>query len=188
MKFNKNQTLTGNTLIGSEASPVVYHVNGDVTLTDNMVGYGILFVKGDFKMSKNAKWYGLIYRYGNGGTFEMRDNATLYGAAVARSVTDIGMDPDDGAPMKMYVLDKAQILYSSFMLKLMAGLVPALTQVDESEFIVERESETPERTGWVLSLRDMDAYAENQEAYEAEMLNRQETSLYDQIKLSAETE
>lgn len=39
-----------------------------------------------------------------------------------------------------------------------------------------------------LSLRDMDAYADTKEAYEEEMLQDEETNLYDRIKLSTETE
>ena len=180
-----DQTWSGSAEIGSETDPVVMRINGDVTLADDVVGYGILFVKGDFTMTDNSLWHGLIYRYKDGGKFEMTDNSKLYGAAVARSITGIGAGTNSGGPMEMYLLGNAQILYSSKMLIQMSLMVPELAQTDEETFSVERDSETPERVGWVLSLREMEMYSERKEEYERETLSSNETSVYDQIKLKA---
>ena len=87
--YNKNQTWK-NLTFGSPESPVMLHVDGDVTMQDNTVGYGVLFVDGSLTMAKNSRWEGLIYALDNGGRRTFQDASTVYGAVIMQSADDAG--------------------------------------------------------------------------------------------------
>lgn len=51
---------------GTQASPQIIYVNGDLTLSGNVTGYGILVVTGTFTASGNVGWNGLVLVIGQG--------------------------------------------------------------------------------------------------------------------------
>jgi len=69
--------------LGSASSPQITVVNGDLTLTGNNVGYGILVVTGTLTFSGNTGWRGIVLVIGqgnmveNGGGNEEFDGAVL---------------------------------------------------------------------------------------------------------------
>jgi len=56
------------TLKTTDASchPIIDYVDGDLTLSGNSTGYGILVVTGALTMSGNFTWYGLVFVVGDG--------------------------------------------------------------------------------------------------------------------------
>lgn len=59
-------TSTSTVNLGSSSNPIVDYVNGDLTLSGNRTGYGILFVTGTLTMDGNFSWYGPVYVVGKG--------------------------------------------------------------------------------------------------------------------------
>lgn len=51
---------------GTQAAPQIIYVNGDLTLSGNVTGYGILVVTGTFTASGNVGWNGLVLVVGQG--------------------------------------------------------------------------------------------------------------------------
>jgi hypothetical protein len=51
---------------GTQASPQIIYVNGDLSLSGNVTGYGILVVTGTFTASGNVGWNGLVLVVGQG--------------------------------------------------------------------------------------------------------------------------
>jgi Tfp pilus assembly protein PilX len=51
---------------GTAAAPQIIYVNGDLTLSGNVTGYGILVVTGTFTASGNVGWNGLVLVVGQG--------------------------------------------------------------------------------------------------------------------------
>jgi hypothetical protein len=51
---------------GTQANPQIIYVNGDLTLSGNVTGYGILVVTGTFTASGNVGWNGLVLVVGQG--------------------------------------------------------------------------------------------------------------------------
>jgi hypothetical protein len=55
-----------NVNLGTSSVPIVDVVNGDLTLSGNSSGYGILLVRGNLVMSGNFSWHGPIFVIGTG--------------------------------------------------------------------------------------------------------------------------
>lgn len=51
---------------GTSSSPQIIYVNGDLTLSGNLTGYGILVVTGTFTASGNVGWNGIVMVVGQG--------------------------------------------------------------------------------------------------------------------------
>ena len=51
---------------GTAAAPQIIYVNGDLTLSGNVTGYGILVVTGTFTASGNVGWNGIVLVVGQG--------------------------------------------------------------------------------------------------------------------------
>ncbi len=82
--------------IGGSSTPEVVIVTGDVILTNDFVGYGVLFVEGNFTMTDNATWYGVVYVAGSTSAFEMRDYSVISGAVIIDGIdTDVAIPPID---------------------------------------------------------------------------------------------
>jgi len=68
---------------GSSSSPVITVVNGDLSLSGNVTGYGILVVTGNYTASGNVGWRGIVLVIGkgtmqvNGGGNNSYDGAVL---------------------------------------------------------------------------------------------------------------
>jgi hypothetical protein len=54
------------TQIVASSSPQIIYVNGDLTLSGSVTGYGILVVTGTFTVSGNVGWNGLVLVVGQG--------------------------------------------------------------------------------------------------------------------------
>src|SRR5262249_9122913 len=63
---NSYSTSPSNISLGSSSSPVVDYVNGDLSLSGNSNGYGVLVVTGTLTMSGNFSWHGIVFVIGNG--------------------------------------------------------------------------------------------------------------------------
>ena len=74
-------TDPSNIVLGTSASPTVSVVNGDLTLSGNQHGYGILLVTGTLTMSGDFSWNGIIMVVGN-GVFNSNGggNGQIYGS------------------------------------------------------------------------------------------------------------
>lgn len=96
LDYSGNTDLESVTL-GSSSSPVVLVVeDGNLTLSGSFVGYGILYLDGILIMEDQARWEGLVMVENDGGDHILRDDATVYGAVVVRSVAEDGSgDGDD---------------------------------------------------------------------------------------------
>jgi hypothetical protein len=89
-------TTYGAGTLGSVASPKVVRIDGDATLSDSFVGYGVLYVTGNFQIEGNARWNGLVFvNNPAGAAHSLRDGGSILGAAVLRTAMDSGDDDGD---------------------------------------------------------------------------------------------
>jgi Tfp pilus assembly protein PilX len=74
---------------GTLAAPQIIYVNGDLTLSGNFTGYGILVVTGTFTAKGSNTWNGLIFVVGT-GNFIDKGTSTFNGAVVVGNTTGTG--------------------------------------------------------------------------------------------------
>jgi Tfp pilus assembly protein PilX len=74
---------------GTLAAPQIIYVNGDLTLSGNFTGYGILVVTGTFTAKGSNTWNGLIFVVG-AGNFIDKGTSTFNGAVVVANTTGTG--------------------------------------------------------------------------------------------------
>ncbi len=73
---------TGLTL-GTAADPKITYLNGDVHLTGNSSGYGIMIVNGNLEMSGNFTFKGIVIVYGKSQiATKTTGNSSIYGASI----------------------------------------------------------------------------------------------------------
>ena len=77
---------------GTAASPQIIYVNGDLTLSGNVTGYGILVVTGTFTASGNVGWNGLVLVVGQGNFVGNGGGNNSYNGAilVAKTLDSMG--------------------------------------------------------------------------------------------------
>jgi hypothetical protein len=74
---------------GTLAAPQIIYVNGDLTLSGNFTGYGILVVTGTFTAKGSNIWNGLIFVVGS-GTVVDKGTSTFNGAMVVANTSGTG--------------------------------------------------------------------------------------------------
>ena len=74
---------------GTLAAPQIIYVNGDLTLSGNFTGYGILVVTGTFTAKGSNTWNGLIFVVGS-GNFIDKGTSVFNGAVVVANTTGTG--------------------------------------------------------------------------------------------------
>src|SRR6266481_3890895 len=79
---------------GTLAAPQIIYVNGDLTLTGNFTGYGILVVTGTFTAKGSNTWNGLIFVVG-AGQFVDKGTSTFNGAMVIANTSGWGATSSD---------------------------------------------------------------------------------------------
>jgi Tfp pilus assembly protein PilX len=77
---------------GTLAAPQIIYVNGDLTLSGNVTGYGILVVTGTFTASGNVGWNGLVLVVGQGNFVGNGGGNNSYNGAilVAKTLDSMG--------------------------------------------------------------------------------------------------
>ena len=83
---------------GTAANPVVAVVDGDLTLSGNVTGYGILVVRGNFNFSGTVGWRGIVLVIGNG----------------VINASGVGSNEFDGAIFVATTLDSSGNVLSTF--------------------------------------------------------------------------
>jgi hypothetical protein len=93
----------GSIALGSAASPVIDYVDGDLALSGNPSGYGILVVTGTLNMKGSFRWHGIILvvgdgdaEYSGGGNPEI--DGTIFVAKIWDNHTDKNLLPELGSP------------------------------------------------------------------------------------------
>jgi hypothetical protein len=76
---------------GSASVPQIIYVNGDLTLTGNMTGYGILVVTGTFTAKGSTQWNGLILVVGNGIYVDKGTNSYNGAMVIANTTGSSGL-------------------------------------------------------------------------------------------------
>ena len=74
---------------GTLAAPQIIYVNGDLTLSGNFTGYGILVVTGTFTAKGSNTWNGLVFVVG-AGNFIDKGTSTFNGAVVVANTSGTG--------------------------------------------------------------------------------------------------
>jgi Tfp pilus assembly protein PilX len=74
---------------GTLAAPQIIYVNGDLTLSGNFTGYGILVVTGTFTAKGSNIWNGLVFVVG-AGQFIDKGTSTFNGAVVVANTSGSG--------------------------------------------------------------------------------------------------
>jgi hypothetical protein len=74
---------------GTLAAPQIIYVNGDLTLSGNFTGYGILVITGTFTAKGSNTWNGLVFVVGAGNVVAKGTNA-FNGAMVVANTTGTG--------------------------------------------------------------------------------------------------
>ena len=72
---------------GTASAPQIVYVNGDLTLTGNKTGYGILVVTGTLTVKGTVQWNGLVLVVGQ-GNLQMDGTNTFTGAVVVAKTKD----------------------------------------------------------------------------------------------------
>ena len=96
IKNNANQVLNGNQSSlsnpGTAATPQIIYVNGDLSLSGNVTGYGLLVVTGTFSPVGNVGWNGLVFVVGKGVVTGNGGGNNSYNGAivVAKTVDSVG--------------------------------------------------------------------------------------------------
>jgi Tfp pilus assembly protein PilX len=77
---------------GTLANPQIIYVNGDLTLTGAVTGYGMIVVTGTFTASGNVGWNGLVLVVGKGNFVGSGGGGNVYNGAilVAKTVDSMG--------------------------------------------------------------------------------------------------
>jgi hypothetical protein len=77
---------------GTLANPQIIYVNGDLTLTGAVTGYGMIVVTGTFTASGNVGWNGLVLVVGKGNFVGNGGGGNVYNGAilVAKTVDSMG--------------------------------------------------------------------------------------------------
>jgi Tfp pilus assembly protein PilX len=77
---------------GTLANPQIIYVNGDLTLSGNVTGYGMIVVTGTFTASGNVGWNGLVLVVGKGNFVGNGGGGNVYNGAilVAKTVDSMG--------------------------------------------------------------------------------------------------
>jgi hypothetical protein len=77
---------------GTLANPQIIYVNGDLTLTGAVTGYGMIVVTGTFTASGNVGWNGLVLVVGKGNFVGSGGGGNVYNGAilVAKTVDAMG--------------------------------------------------------------------------------------------------
>ncbi|HEV2522753.1 MAG TPA: hypothetical protein VGT24_10275 [Candidatus Acidoferrales bacterium] len=77
---------------GTAAAPQIIYVNGNLTLSGNVTGYGILVVTGTFTASGYVGWNGLVLVVGQGNYVGTGGGSNVYNGAivVAKTVDALG--------------------------------------------------------------------------------------------------
>jgi Tfp pilus assembly protein PilX len=78
---------------GTLAAPQIIYVNGDLTLSGNFTGYGILVVTGTFTAKGSNTWNGLVFVVGSGQVVD-KGTSVFNGAMVVANTTGAAL----GAP------------------------------------------------------------------------------------------
>jgi hypothetical protein len=78
---------TGSIAMGSATNPVVDYVEGDLTISGNPSGYGILWVTGTLTFGGNFSWHGPIYVVGQGRAIESGGGSGLFTGQLFLAVT-----------------------------------------------------------------------------------------------------
>ena len=71
---------------GTLAAPQIIYVNGDLTLSGNFTGYGILVVTGQFTAKGSNTWNGLVFVVGSGQVVD-KGTSVFNGAMVVANTT-----------------------------------------------------------------------------------------------------
>jgi len=90
---------------GTASNPEITYVNGNVTLSGTLTGYGIMIVNGSITMSGNFSFYGLVIVYGASTITTMTvGNAGIYGSSI---FVGQGMDFKAAGNAKFYYSSQA---------------------------------------------------------------------------------
>lgn len=98
IKANANYTYSGNqsslTNPGTSGAPVINYVDGDLSLSGSVTGYGILVVTGTFTPSGNVGWNGIVLVVGKGNfTGNGGGNNSYNGAVLVAKTVDASGNP-----------------------------------------------------------------------------------------------
>jgi hypothetical protein len=90
------QTNTNNTVsFGSPTIPAINYIDGDLTLSGNGSGYGILVVTGTLRMSGDFSWHGTVLIVGKGDLeFSGGGTGSIYGEVIVANIWDNQTPPN----------------------------------------------------------------------------------------------
>jgi Tfp pilus assembly protein PilX len=77
---------------GTQANPQIIYVNGDLTITGNLTGYGVLVVTGTLTMKGTPQWNGIVLVVGQ-GNLQTSGTTSYNGAVVVAKTVDASGNP-----------------------------------------------------------------------------------------------
>ena len=105
--YTGTTTIEGTSTIGTQATPQITVVNGDLKLKGFASGFGILLVTGDFEMEGNATFQGIILVDGNDGEVELGGQSKVWG-----SIIQINRTSSPPGRTNLEIKGDAQVYYS----------------------------------------------------------------------------
>ncbi|HEY3128482.1 MAG TPA: hypothetical protein VGL91_03430, partial [Acidobacteriota bacterium] len=111
------------TNLGTDSSPKITYVDGDLTVDGNASGAGILIVKGNLEVGGAFTWDGVILVVGSGGINFHGVNESFIGGMYVENLTKSGNNFIAG-PTTMTLSGNTAFYYSSDMIRMGLRLLP----------------------------------------------------------------
>lgn len=122
-------TLNGNNTYGSAASPTVVHVTGDINVSGQVSGYGVLVIDGDLTLgSGQFTWEGVIIAKADGLNVNLSGNASIYGAMVLIG-DDAGSGCSGGNALCYGMSGQSGVYFSSHAINRVVSKVPSVSTI-----------------------------------------------------------
>ncbi len=122
-------TINGNNTYGSPGSPAVVVVNGDVAVSGQMSGYGVLVIDGDLTLgSGQFTWEGLVIAKADGLRANLAGNASIYGALILIG-EDSGGGCSGGRALCYGMSGQSGVYFSTHAISRLASKVPSVMSI-----------------------------------------------------------
>lgn len=122
--YSSSQSFSGGSNLGTVSAPKITYVNGDLSLTGNGGGAGILVVKGEFELGGSYTWDGVIFVVGEGKLRIHGANRGIIGGVYVQNLTETSPGQFVSGPADVEFSGNSNFYYSSDMVRLGLSLLP----------------------------------------------------------------
>jgi len=125
-RYSGNTHLSGRTELGTEGSPAITFVDGDLKLSGSGSGYGILVVTGTMDYSGAFDFDGLVLIIGEGSVDIRGANKDITGGMLIANLEESGGEHVFGVP-DIWLRGNSGFFFDSTSIRMALGLLPLKT-------------------------------------------------------------